>query len=267
MSKPKTDPREGLRPPGLRPSKVRRLDLSLPPYPPYQQETSEQRLNRIIKEGLAPAPIDRPREVKDSQLTSLISSLMSIPTKISLKRGPAGVTLTASGATAAIEQGDRKTQVAVSPSGKTTVSSEVDSGKGFKSRISYELKGPVKLETSLFDMKWCYAISKDRWEMSMSWGPNAPDLSTITDLFRKGEKGLRGIVVAAGDASLSDASAFKDAVSQHLEPVAAAVKTAARIAQTRPGISLAFSASGPMSTTIAHGERGVEASFLLTIRF
>lgn len=267
MGKPPSGPRERFRPAASRASTTPRLDLSLPPYPPFEQETPEQRLNRIIKEGLTPPPVERHRAVKDSQLTGLVKGLMSIPTEVSLKRGQAGLTLSVSGATAELQAGERKTKVEVSPAGKTTLSTELNTKQGLKSRVSYELKGPVKLETSLFDWKWCYAISKDRWEMSMTWGSNAPDLGTISDVFRKGEKGLRGILTTTGDATLSDPSAFKAAVAEHLEPVANAVKTAARVAQTRPGISISFSASGPMSTTLARGDQGVEVKALITIRF
>ncbi len=68
-------------------------------------------------------------------------------------------------------------------------------------------------------------------------------------------------------ARFSDPSAFNDAVSEHLEPVAHAVKTAGRVAQTRPGISICFGAFRRMSTTLAGGERGVEVKEPITIRF
>jgi len=253
--------RSSLAPAGAGPPK---LDLNLPPD--YLQETAEDRLNRHIRGAAFPGGIPQPSRPRgDSQLVRLLKRVMSIPTEVRIDRERGRVRVGLSGATA--ELGGYKTRAGVKMSlgGTPTAYAEVKESDTV-TRVSMTPDRPIKIETSHGDVRFSGSLSAERWEMKLSWGSSAPDLSTLRKVFREGEVGLRGSLRSLDKLkNFDDPRAVAESVSSQVEPIKRAVKAASGIAKLREGVSFQIGVSGPLDSGSSSG--GTEIKALLTIRF
>ncbi len=236
---------------------------------PSQPQTEAERVNRRIQEMLQPfggQPASRERPMTRSELASRLSEVLgSIPTKIELQRSVGRIAVSASGATAELRTGP-STRVGATLSSGGTPGAHIETRSGeLHARVSTQLGQPLRVETAYRDLRQSLTLTPDRWEIKVSWGSNAPDMTRLSDIFRRAQEGMVGILGAAGDVDLNDLSATTSAISPHLEPIKQAVRTAGEIASVREGISLSATASGPM--TDRGRAEGFQVIGLVTIRF
>jgi hypothetical protein len=261
---------------------MRKLNLNLPPS--YFHETSEQRLNRIIKGGAVGAKSE-PQKLSKSQLSTLIDKISSFKAKIEIKRRLWGTEISLSGATAELNtKKDDKIGVTTDFSGKVGVYRERRLGNGITEKISTQMGRPLRLEYKVKDLAVTLTFSStdeksmsfDRWEFSVSWGNTGPDIFSLEKIFTAGEKGMRGSFEALKKLeNLNDVTKVKRELEPHMKPISESVKKASDIAKIKPGINIGISVQGPTRrTTLPSGPTleelrtaDVQIKGVLTIRF
>lgn len=144
-------------------------------------------------------------------------------------------------------------------------------GKGFEASGSVSWSGGFAVETAYRGLHFSGSLEADKWEMSLTFPGEdfTPDLTRLADVFGKGEKAMRAILVeASGFEHPADIPEIAKSVSPHLDPVKQAVQAARGAAASKGGVSFGIEASGPGPIPEpSGGPAGVKVQGVLTIRF
>jgi len=176
------------------------------------------------------------------KLKSLLKTLGAVPTELKWEGDGTSAAISASGLTAAFNQG--KTEVGVG--WDRTVEFKTDaSGMTFSAQIDPQNKN---------------------WSMSLMIGRQAPNLADVANVFKQGEGAVRGVLSNMDKIDLRDPGKTKSQFTPYLNPIKDAVDAAGKIAAQRPGdISFGVSLKGGLPG--AQGGGGVTATALFTVVF
>lgn len=161
----------------------------------------------------------------------------AIPTSIKANLGSVGGEISVSGTTATVRTGP-------------AVHSASRSWGG-----SYEFKTQVPGAAFIF------TLSEKDWRMSLTFGSDAPDLSSLDGVFRKGEAAMRGALGNIDKLDVRNPGKSKQVLAPYLDPIKAAVTAAVKSIGVKPK-SINFgvwTGSGPTT--------GATAGVQLTITF
>jgi hypothetical protein len=124
--------------------------------------------------------------------------------------------------------------------------------------------GALDFKTQVPGAVFAASLSSDKWKMSFTIGKLAPDISKLEDVFKSGEKALRGAIGDLDRIDWHSASKTKEVFSPYLDPIKNAVDAAVKAAAVKPGdVSFGIWVEGPTSG----GPQGVSGGLRLTIVF
>lgn len=204
------------------------------------------RISIVALPGVSEIPPASGPSFSDSALADAVRRVLSIPTSIEIERPHGRAEIAVSGATVELMRGG------------TRVGSSISWG------------GTLGVFTEVRGVRFSGSLSAERWTMSLSFpsGPRPPDLSQLGEIFRQGESSFRALAAEASRlTSLGDASAVKDAISPHLDPVKRAIDAARGIAAaSERRVSFGVSVGGPAFSPGAT-DPGFRFNATLTVRF
>lgn len=188
--------------------------------------------------GIAPATLPpRTAPGEPEIVAQLKKTFGAIPTSIKLNRNNVGGEISVSGATATIRTGPAVHSVSRSWGG------------------NYELK------TQVPGAAFVLALGEKDWRMSLTFGSEVPDLSSLDGVFRKGEAAMRGALGNIDKLDVRNPGKTKQVLAPYLDPIKAAVTAAAKSAGVKPNsINFGVWTGGSPST-------GATAGVQLTIVF
>ncbi len=242
-----------------------------------------------------PAAEPKSKPISESALKSMLKKVLSLKTKIEIKRGGGKVQIGLSGVTSEImvpapKSSKERTTLGVKVGYGGTFEAykarvfELEPGLLLKEKISTASGQPFRLEYShkqlaialTFKSNDKKGMSFDRWEFSISWGNVGPDLQGLGEILKKGEASARSVLGALQLLdSLDDVKRVTNAVKPHVEPIQKSVKSVASIMKTQQGINVSFKIEGPcQKVRIPMGasledrtKSGVKGMIYLTVRF
>lgn len=160
--------------------------------------------------GIAPSnPAPRGAPGEPEILAQLKKTFGAIPTSIKLNRNNVGGEISVSGATATIRTGP--------------MVSAVSRGWG----------GNFELKTQVPGAAFVLALDQKDWRMSLTFGSDLPDLSSLDGVFRKGEAAMRGALANIDKLDMRNPAKSKQILTPYLDPIKSAVTAAARSASAR----------------------------------
>lgn len=129
--------------------------------------------------------------------------------------------------------------------------------------------GTLKLETESGPFHFSGTLSKDKWEITLSFPQDTyiPDLSSLTKVFKEGETAVGKMAYATRSFNnISDAGKVGALIKPHAAALEEAVKAASGIAKAskKGGASFGFSLGSP---TPGPGEQGMPGGVQGTIVF
>lgn len=200
-------------------------------------------LTRLVTEwakdnGIAPATLPpRAAPGEPEILAQLKKTFGAIPTSVKVNLGSMGGEISVSGATATVRTGP-------------AVHSASRSWGG-----NYEFK------TQVPGVAFVLALGEKDWRMSLTFGSDAPDLSSLDGVFRKGEAAMRGALGSIDKLDVRNPGKSKQVLAPYLDPIKGAVTAAAKSAGVKPNsINVGmWTGSGPAT--------GATAGVQLTITF
>ncbi len=150
----------------------------------------------------------------------------------------------------------------------TGVTGKLKSGSGSAS-ASVSWSGTVGLKAESGPVHFAAEISKDHWEMSLTFPDDdaVPNLTTLPTVFEKGEAAMRKVVAAsAGFSSISDVGKIGAVVKQNSDDLKAAVEAASGIpsAKKKSGTSFGFKLGSPPALP---GHDGIQPGVQGTMNF
>jgi hypothetical protein len=150
----------------------------------------------------------------DSKLVDAVKKAITTVTDgVDIKHNNGKINLGVGGATAELKKGNSKVSAGIS------------------------WAGTLSVETEKADFHFSGELSSTRWEIKLSYPEDdaVPNLTTLGDLFGKGEKAMQNIVSAVGSfKDLNDINAIKNAISPNIQPVKDAVEAVQGIAKASP---------------------------------
>jgi hypothetical protein len=162
------------------------------------------------------------------------------------------------------------------PGGRLNVSASGATAKLSRAGISYKWGGSLGIDIPIEGFQLAGKLDKDRWEITFSTpgASSMPDLSKLSDLFKKSETAMRGIVTAvAGLGKQDDISKITATIIPHISPVKEGVQALVDIAKAS-GVSADVSISGPVRSSEELGGQptgsasgGISVNATITIRF
>ena len=199
--------------------------------------------------NIPPAPMPG-----DNALIESVKKALNVAVDgVTVKRGPASVNISVSGATAELLV------------------------KGAKFSLQGSPTGSVGIGTSYRGVAFAATMSSDRWDMQLTFGVSDPisNLAQLGKIFGEGEQALRNIAgKAATFNNLSDIGPIKDAIKPDTQPVKDAIDAAKGIMGAadarpyRPNIGITASGPAPSATPGAPGvPQGFEIQATITVFF
>jgi len=143
-------------------------------------------------------------------LAQLKKTFGAIPTSIKVNRSNVGGEISVSGATAQIRTGPAVHSFSRSWGG------------------NYEFK------TQVPGAAFVLALGEKDWRMSLTFGSEVPDLSSLDGVFRKGEAAMRGALGNIDKLDVRNPGKSKQVLAPYLDPIKAAVTAAAKSAGVKP---------------------------------
>jgi hypothetical protein len=152
--------------------------------------------------------------------------------------------------------------------GVTGLTANLKTGDGSAS-LGLSWSGTLKLETESGPFHFSGTLSKDKWEITLSFPQDTyiPDLSSLTKVFKEGEKAVGKMAYATRSFNnISDAGKVGALIKPHAAAVEEAVTAASGIAKAskKGGASFGFSLGSP---TPGPGEQGMPGGIQGTIVF
>lgn len=278
--------------------RMRKLNLNLPSDYYKRLGNAQNRPLGLTRGPLGTKPPgSRPKSkpISESALKSVLKKVVSVKTKIEIKRGGGKVEIALTGVTSEImppvpKSSKERTTLGVKVGYNGTVSAykahvyELGPGLLLKEKISTASGQPFRLEYKhkqlaialTFNANDKKGMSFDRWEFSISWGNVGPDLQGLEGILKKGEESVRSVLGALQLLdSLDDVKKVTDAVKPHVEPIQKSVKSVASIMKVQQGLNLSFKVEGPcqrvripLGTSLEDRiKAGVKGMIYLTVRF
>ena len=188
--------------------------------------------------GIAPSTLPPRASPGEPEIVAqLKKTFAAIPTSIKVNWGNVGGEISVSGTTAQVRTGPAVHSVTRSFGG------------------NYEFK------TQVPGIAFVLAVGDKDWRMSLTFGSDAPDLSSLDAVFRKGEAAMRGALGNIDKLDVRNPGKSKQVLAPYLDPIKAAVTAAANSMGVKPN-SVNFgvwTGSGPST--------GAAAGVQLTITF
>ena len=129
----------------------------------------------------------------------------------------------------------------------------------------------VKFSTSLGPLSFAAGIDPNQWQISLSFGPEAPALASLPAIFANAERALGAAARGLATGDLGDPKALYDAqISPHLPAIKTALAAARAAAAVQPGkVGFALTATGPgYQPYAAEGAlRGLTVTATLSVTF
>lgn len=250
---------------------------------------------RLPARSIVPHPADTaPPSVStggDSELISAVRGAIStISEGVTVERGPAYARINASGATAGLREGGEQVSARVTPTGGVRLRAEGTEGfsevteggtsigisprgTGVRVKAGVTWAGRLSFSGSVENFHFNMTMSAERWSMTLTFPSRQmpADLSQLGQVFGQGESALRqALVETAGVSDLSEIPDLADRLKPHIAPIRKAIKTAQRVAATKPGLSFGIRAQGPGPAVTPGGPEGVRTTSIqgvLTIVF
>lgn len=161
--------------------------------------------------------------------------------------------------------------VAPLPGGRLNISAKGATAKLKRGDISLGWTGSLGIDIPMERFQLAGTVDKEKWELTLSipGESSVPDLSKLTDVFRKAETAMREMVEASsGFKNLNDIPKVTKAISPHVEPVKGAVDALVQTAKA-PSVSAGVRLEGPMSGagTQFGSSGGITVTATVTVRF
>ncbi len=172
--------------------------------------------------------------------TKLTKLFGAIPTKVEVQFNRGGAASSVSGLTAHLRSG--KVQYSV--------------GSSWSGELEFKTQTPGAV--------FAASLSSEKWKLNFTIGKLAPDISKLEDIFRGGEKALRGAIGDLDKIDWHNASKTKSVFEPYLDPIKKAVDAATKVAGMKPGdVSFGVWLEGSTQS----GSGGVSGGLRLTIVF
>jgi hypothetical protein len=213
------------------------------------------------KPSVPPAP-GPPSPTPDSDFIDAVKkAITTVSNGVTVRKGAGSVTIGISGLTANLRQ-------CRGPSGE-------DGDEKCDSSASLEISwsGTLGLRANSGPFHFSSDLSKDKWEMTLSFPQDAPvyDLSTLGKVFSDGERAVRNIAAAtASFNNLNDARKIGALIKPDVAAVEDAVKAARGIAEAnkKGGMSFGFKLGSPEPGPGEQGiPKGVQGTAVFTYWF
>ena len=279
--------------------RMRKLDLNLPSDYVSRLDKAARRPVGLprgpLGERSPAAETARTRAVSESAIRTFLKKAMATPTKIEIKGKAGRVEIGITGTTAQLDlPGPRssrdRTSIGATAgySGTFAVykSRVYDLGPGAKltEKISSATGQPFRLEYKhkrlavalAFKSNDDKGMSFDRWEFTVSWEHAGPDMQSLGDVMKRGEKATREVFGALRQLdSLDDVRKVTEAIKDHIEPMQRTVQAASSLMKVRRGVNVSAKIEGPCQrVAMPHGasleerrKQGAKGMIYLTVRF
>lgn len=194
---------------------------------------------------LVSPPVVKPKIGGEPDFIRRFKRLVSeIPGSVNWRFDQGSATVSISGVTAALRTG--KTQVSI--------------GRSWD--------GTIQFKTEVPNAVFAASLSPEKWNLTLTIGSLAPDISQLETVFKKGEAALRGVLAETEKIDWKDLSKTKDRFSGYLDPIKSAVDAAAKTSAQKAGsVNVGVWAWGDVPGAPASAQRGSGVGLLLTVLF
>lgn len=101
--------------------------------------------------------------------------------------------------------------------------------------ISGSWGGELQFKTQAPGVAFAAAMSQKDWKLSLQFGKEAPNLSDLESVFKKGEAALRGALSQLDKVDWKNPGKTKQLLNPYIDPIKAAVDAASKSAKARAG--------------------------------
>ncbi len=242
------------------------LNLTLPNTYLFQPETEEERINRNLQQMLQGSR--QPSQVAQEEgiVTRIIEVFNNFPRDVTLQNENGMFQLTMGGLTAELREGEDRAGIHMSFGGEPEVYVDSSNGPNLV-RVSSSPSQPMRFQFSHRDIHFTGTLTPDHWQVALSIGSLVPDINELPHIFRQGERGMRGALLAIDGLERVSPSTVQQAVEPHIQPIKDSIHAASQIAHVRHRVNFSLHARGPTPNSRGSQEEGFQVGVLLTITF